>query len=85
MKKVTIASFDMLPDAHIAAGRLEAEGIQSWIMDEHLVQTDWLYSIAVGGIKVQVRPDDVSRAQEVLQRDYSHELDLPGPEAGDAT
>lgn len=56
-------------------GRLEAEGIEAWLADEHLVQTDWLYSIAVGGIKLQVRPEHAQRALEILNTDYSGELE----------
>lgn len=68
---VTIATFDFMPQAHIALGRLQAEGIAGTLVDEHLVQTDWLYSIAVGGIKLQVAPEDVDRALAVLKTDYS--------------
>lgn len=70
-----IAHFDSMPEAHIAMGRLEAEGIHSWLADEHLVQTDWLYSIAVGGIKLQVRSELAQRALEILNTDYSGYLE----------
>ena len=70
-----IARFDTMPEAHIAMGRLEAEGIEAWLADEHLVQTDWLYSIAVGGIKLQVNAEDAQRALEILNTDYSDELE----------
>jgi len=50
-------------------------GIDAWLADEHLVQTDWLYSIAVGGIKLQVRPEDAARARAVLDTDYSAEME----------
>lgn len=58
-------------DAHIALGRLQAEGIPATLADENLVQTDWLYSIAVGGIKLQVADADAGRARLVLATDYS--------------
>lgn len=74
MALVTVATFDLMPDAHIALGRLQAEGIECWLADENLVQTDWLYSIAVGGIKLQVRQIDAERAREALSRDYSDQL-----------
>ena len=45
---VTVAVFDNMVDAHIAMGRLQAEGVTCGLADEHLVQTDWLYSIAEG-------------------------------------
>jgi hypothetical protein len=72
---ITIASFDFLPLAEIVRGRLQAEGIHCQLADQHLVQTDWLYSIAIGGIKLQVAAEDVPRAQAILARDYSAELE----------
>jgi hypothetical protein len=72
---VTIARFDFLPQAEIVRGRLLAEGIDCRLADQHLVQTDWLYSLAVGGIKLQVEAKDVERAQIILNRDYSADLD----------
>jgi hypothetical protein len=73
---VTIARYDTMPEAHIALGRLQAEGIECWLADEHLVQTDWLYSIAVGGIKLQVEEHDSARARAVLDTDYSTAIDV---------
>ncbi len=70
-----IARYDGMPEAHIAMGRLAAEGIESWLADEHLVQTDWLYSIAVGGIKLNVADADAERALVILQTDFSETLE----------
>ena len=75
--KTTIATFDTIIDAHIAMGRLQAEGIACALMDEHLVQTDMLYSPALGGIKLQVAEQDADRARHTLAQDYSDEID-PG-------
>ncbi|KAA3628814.1 MAG: DUF2007 domain-containing protein [Proteobacteria bacterium] len=72
---ITIATFDTMPDAHIALGRLRAEGIEAYLADEHLVQTDWLYAIAVGGIKLRVDAADADRAREILATDYSADCD----------
>ena len=63
-----------MPSAHIALGRLHAEGIEAMLADENLVQTDWLYSIAVGGIKLQVDRQDAQRASQILARDDSELL-----------
>lgn len=71
LNRITIAIFDTMPDAHIAMGRLRAAGIESWLLDEHLVQTDWLYSIAVGGIKLTVDGADAEIARQELDTDYS--------------
>jgi hypothetical protein len=72
---VTIATFDFLPQAEIVRGRLRAEGIACELADQHLVQTDWLYSIAVGGIKLQVEARDVERDLAILDNDYSADLE----------
>ena len=74
-RKLTIATFETMPDAHIALGRLEAAGIDAWLADENLVQTDWLYSIAVGGIKLQVEEADVEAALKELSIDYTEPQD----------
>lgn len=72
---IIIARYDGMPEAHIAMGRLEAECIEAWLADEHMVQTDWLYSIAVGGIKLLVASRDAQRASKILATDYSERLD----------
>lgn len=70
-KYLVIAHFDNMPEAHIALGRLQTVGIEARIADQHLVQTDWLYSIAVGGIKLSVPEYLRERALSVLAEDYS--------------
>lgn len=72
---VTIATYDKSIDAHIALGRLAAEGIEAQLFDEQMVQMDWLYSIALGGIKLRVARSDAQAARKVLETDYSAVLD----------
>lgn len=72
---VTVATYDNAVSAHIAAGRLRADGLYCEIADEHLVQTDWLAAPAVGGIKVQVPAEHAQRAVAILARDRSDDLD----------
>lgn len=72
---VVVGQYDNIPDAWIAKGRLEAEGIPCRLADQHLVQADWLYSIAVGGIKLQVAPAHAARAREILAADFSGDLE----------
>jgi hypothetical protein len=72
---VTVATYDQSLDAHIALGRLAAEGIQATLFDDQMVQMDWLYSIALGGIKLRVSRSDAKAAQRVLETDYSRDLD----------
>jgi len=72
----TILTFDNIVDAHLALGKLQSEGLEAFLQDEHLVQTDWLYNIAVGGIKLQVDEHDIKRAQDILARDDSERIDV---------
>lgn len=72
---ITVARYDTLPDAYIALGRLQAEGIPCMLADQNLVQTDWLYSIAVGGIKLMVDSAHLDQALRVLATDYSSDVD----------
>jgi len=80
---VTVATYDKPTDAYIALGRLTAEGIEAQLFDDHMVQMDWLYSIALGGVKLRVTRGDEKAARAVLETDYSQaleETDLGRPE-----
>jgi len=72
---VTVATYDKVVDAHIALGRLSAEGIEAQLFDQNMVQMDWLYSIALGGIKLRVSRGDEKAARQVLETDYSKTLE----------
>ncbi|MGP0565663.1 MULTISPECIES: putative signal transducing protein [unclassified Nitrospina] len=71
---VTIARYSMPYEAHLAKARLEAEGIPVFIADEHLLSINWLYTPAVGGIKVQVPEDWVDAAKDILTTDHQDEI-----------
>ena len=80
---VTVATYDKVVDAHIALGRLSAEGIEAQLFDQNMVQMDWLYSIALGGIKLRVARGDEKAARDVLATDYSaslNDVDVGKPE-----
>jgi len=63
---VTVQRFTEVWEAHILRARLEAEGLMASIADEHLVAMDWFYSMAIGGVRVQVPVCELRRALEVL-------------------
>ena len=70
----TVASFREPYQAYIAKGRLETEDIPACVLDEHLIQIDWMYSQAIGGVKVQVPEEDFDRARAILKAEYAEEL-----------
>jgi hypothetical protein len=63
---VTIERFRDLPEALLAKGKLESAGIRCFLADSELVRTDWLWSNAIGNMRLQVRPEDAADALEVL-------------------
>jgi putative signal transducing protein len=74
---VTVETFTSPWEAQLARARLEAEGIESLVADEHLVRMDWVISRAIGGVKLKVREEDAERAAEALRpRDPLPEIHL---------
>src|SRR5687768_16516652 len=63
---VPIAAFDSPLTANIARGRLEAEGISAFLANEHTVETQWLWTNAIGGVKLLVPANEADRARAVL-------------------
>ncbi len=63
----TIATFNKPEEAHLLRMRLEAGGIEAFLLDENLVQVDWLLANAIGGVRVQVNDEDVAAAGALLE------------------
>ena len=62
-----ISRFQYSSEAVIYKGKLESEGIEVFIRDNNLVDSNPLYSNAVGGVKLFVRNEDVERANALLK------------------
>ena len=45
---------------------LEAEGIEVFLPDEHIMSVDPGLQNVIGGVKLQVRVEDAERAAEIL-------------------
>jgi hypothetical protein len=73
---ITIAVFRDLPDALLAQGSLDSAGIESHLADDNTVRMDWLWSNAVGGIKLIVNSEDVEAANEILNQPIPDEIDF---------
>jgi len=63
---MTVAQYLHLVDAQSAQMRLESEDIETYLADENFILLDPLYSPAAGGVRIQVRSSDMTRAREVL-------------------
>lgn len=63
---VTVGDYDDPMKAQLAKAQLESEGVECVLQDENMNRLYGLASIAIGGVKLQVKESDASRAAEVL-------------------
>lgn len=63
---IILTRYDCVPDAELARGRLESEGIPAFVFDDNTVAAQWLYSLAMGGLRLLVRAKDAAKAVEIL-------------------
>jgi hypothetical protein len=64
---LTVAAYTDPILAHIVRGRLEAEGLDAWVADEHTVLADWYMRQALGGAKVRVAVAQFAQAREIVR------------------
>ncbi len=84
---VNIARFQYSAEAQIVKGKLQSEGIEVFLKDQVLIDTDPLISRAIGGIKLRVRTEDEARARAILDEIERYSVDDSGerlkcPECG---
>lgn len=75
---ITIANFPYPIDANLAKSRLEAEGIDCVLTNEHIAGMNWYWPLAIGGVGLQVRESDAERAVEILESVASGEDEIDG-------
>jgi hypothetical protein len=75
---VTVRQFRDLPEALLAKGSLESAGIECFLADENLVRLDWFISNFIGGIKLNVRPEDEANACKLLDEPILEGLYVQG-------
>jgi hypothetical protein len=64
---VTIETFSSPWQAQLARACLESEGIHAVVADEHFYRLYGALSGTMGGVKLQVRPEEAQRAAELLR------------------
>lgn len=81
MHLLTVHRLHTSIDAHLLQNYLESEGIESFILDEHTVDVNPLFSNAIGGVRLQVREEDAPRAVALIEEyTYKPYLDQEGKE-----
>ena len=63
---ITVRTCSPLPEAQVLQAHLRGSGIQAFLPDEMTVQNDWMWTNAIGGVRVQAPDEDAVRAEEVL-------------------
>lgn len=65
-KLVTVQTFSSCWEAELARACLETEGIHAVIADEHFFRLYGALSHTLGGMRLQVRPQEAERAADLL-------------------
>lgn len=75
MHWVVAETYSFPYEAQIAKTQLEAMAIPARIENEHTINMDWLYSNALGGVRLLVPQEYLSVAQSILAQDFSQDVD----------
>jgi hypothetical protein len=75
---VTLRRFRDLPEALLAKGALDSVGIACYLVDDNMIRMDWFISNLLGGIKLQVNPQDLEAANEILNQPIPENLEIEG-------
>lgn len=78
----TVARFYKGEEAHLFRSFLESEGVAAYVYDEYTPQIHWLYTHAVGGIRVVVAAENLERAGD-LYAEYSERISTGNAVVGD--
>lgn len=70
-----IRRYQYSSEAIIFKGKLESEGIEVFMRDNNTVDTNPLYSNAVGGVKLFVKKEDFVEANKILSQVSEYSLD----------
>jgi hypothetical protein len=77
-KLVQVENYPTLITAELAKSKLDLAGIGSEIFDGETANMNWLYTAAIGGVKLMVREEDLEAAREVLAAEVdSEEPEIP--------
>lgn len=72
---ITVATYSFPHEAEIARATLESQDILAFVADAHTINMQWLYSDAMGGVRVQVQQKNFEAAKLILNTDYSSLVD----------
>jgi Putative prokaryotic signal transducing protein len=79
-RPVVLRRYRDMPAAFVEKSVLDAAGIDCFLQDDNVVRMDWLWSNALGGIKLMVRENDATEAERILSQRPPVEENGPDPQ-----
>lgn len=67
-RPVVLRRYRDMPQAFVEKSVLDDAGIECFLQDDNVVRMDWLWSNAMGGIKLLVREKDAEEALKLLSQ-----------------
>ncbi len=61
-----VATYPTTEAAYLAASRLESAGIDVEVRDEAIVSLNWMYALAIGGVRIAVAEEEAADARAIL-------------------
>lgn len=61
-----VRSYQYSSEAQIFCGKLESEGVEVYVRDMNTVDSNPIWSNAVGGVKLYVKSEDLEKANKIL-------------------
>jgi Putative prokaryotic signal transducing protein len=80
-RPVVLRRYRDMPAAFVEKSVLEDAGVECFLQDDNVVRMDWLWSNAMGGIKLIVREKDAEEAEKILNQGPPAEQPGEGGEA----
>ena len=77
VRLVVVRQFVDVPSALLAKSVLDSAEVDCFLADANTVRMDWLYSNAIGGVKLVVREEDVESVNQLLEQSPVNEFDVP--------
>jgi hypothetical protein len=65
---ITVYNSTFPIDCYIIQGRLETEGVDSFVFDAEIISINPFKSVAVGGVKLKVASAQIDKAKEILNK-----------------
>lgn len=78
----TVAQYFLPAEAHIPLSKLQSAGIHATLRDEATLQMNWLWSQAVGGVRIDVPDEEYESALDILDLHPTESSLLDCPQCG---